>query len=146
MKTYKISIYTSIIFLIISGLLHCLSFIVQQVPSNETEKQLLNLMQNYKLDMGAGFLRTTNQLLLCLSACFPLFCIFGGTLLYYLFKNNIPKPLMAGVLNIYLVFYGVLLMLVWIFAFLPPILCISFVFLSLIMSRIQLMKNETQKM
>lgn len=135
MKLYRISIIASIIFLILTGILHSLSFITQPAPANDTEKQLLDLMQNYKMDLGAGFIRTFQQIFLSLSACFTLLCLFGGVLLYYLYKNNIGKLLMTGVLNIYLVFFGVLFVLMWALTFLPPILCVTFVFISLSLSR-----------
>lgn len=135
MKLYRISINASIIFLILTGILHSLSFIAKPEPANDTEKQLMDLMQNYKMDMGAGFVRTFIQIFNSLSACFTLLCLFGGILLYYLNKNNIGKQLMTGVLNIYLVFFGVLFVLMWTLTFLPPILCVTFVFFSLFISR-----------
>jgi hypothetical protein len=135
MKLYRISINASIIFLILTGLIHALSFIAKPVPANDTEKQMMDLMQNYKMDMGAGFMRTFIQIFNSLSACFTLLCLFGGILLYYLNKNNIGKQLMTGVLNIYLVFFGVLFVLMWTLTFLPPILCVTFIFITLILSR-----------
>ena len=135
MKLFRISINASVFFLILSGIIHSVSFIVQPQPENDTERQMLDLVNTFKMDMGAGFIRTFHQIFLFFSACFTLILFFGGILLYYLNKNNISKQLMAGTLNIYLVFYGILYILLWTLAFLPPILCMTFVFVSLVFSR-----------
>lgn len=135
MKIYSISIHASIIFLVLTGILHSLSFIAEPQPANETEKQFMDLMQNYKMDMGAGFLRTFQQIFISLSACFTLLSLFAGVLLYYLHRNRISKQIMTGVLNIYLVIFGVLFVLVWTLTFLPPIICVTLIFISLVMSR-----------
>jgi hypothetical protein len=135
MKSFRFSIYSSVFFLILSALLHSISFIVKPEPANDTEKQLLDLMNNYKMDMGAGFIRSFQQIFLSLSACFTLVLLFGGVLLYYLYKWGITKKQMTGVLNIYLLIYGILLVIVWTLTFLPPILCVTFVFIALAASR-----------
>jgi hypothetical protein len=142
MKLFKIAINASWIFLILTGLLHSLSFIVKQEPSNDTEKQMLDLIQNYQMDLGNGFLRSFHDIYLSMSISFTMLCIFGGILLYYLNKNRISKIAMTGVLNIYLIFYGVLYLAMWKFTFLPPIVCVTFIFLSLVVSRMSIKHVE----
>jgi hypothetical protein len=41
--------------LVILGLVHALSLILQQVPANDTEKQLLDLMSSYKFNLMGSF-------------------------------------------------------------------------------------------
>ncbi|MGB5025442.1 MAG: hypothetical protein WBO44_08835, partial [Saprospiraceae bacterium] len=57
--------------------------------------------------------------------------LFASVLLWYLLKHPISKIIMMGILNIYLIFFGVLAILMWVFTFLPPILCTSLSFLFL---------------
>lgn len=141
MKLFRISINASIIFLILTGLLHSISFIVKQAPSNETEKQMMDLMQNYQMDMGNGFVRSFFQIFLSMSISFALLFLFGGMLLYYLKRSRISNQMMTGVLNIYLFFFGVVYLVMWKFTFLPPIICVTLVMISLLISRISVKEN-----
>lgn len=142
MKLFQIAINASYIFLILTGLLHSLSFIAKPEPANDTEKQMLDLMQNYQMDMGTGFQRSFQEIFLSMSISFTLLCIFGGIILYYLNKVKISKTAMIGVLNIYLLFFGVLYIVMWKFTFLPPIVCVTFIFLSLVISRVSVKHVE----
>ena len=42
---------TGAVLLVVLGLLHSVSLIMKQVPANDTERQLLDLMGNYKFDL-----------------------------------------------------------------------------------------------
>jgi len=58
-----------VVALLIIGLVHSISFFQKLVPANDTEKQLLDLMSNYKFDL-AGSLRSMGDLmtgLVCVS-------------------------------------------------------------------------------
>jgi hypothetical protein len=46
---------TGAVALVILGLVHSLSLIPEQVPANDTEKQLLDLMSNYKFNLLGSF-------------------------------------------------------------------------------------------
>jgi uncharacterized iron-regulated membrane protein len=135
MKSFKTTIWLSISLLLLSGILHSLSFLGEPVPANESEKQLLDLMHHYQMDMGAGFSRSFNDIFISLSACFTLICLFGGVLLWYLNRQILPVLIWKGVLNIYLLFFGVLFALMLIFTFLPPIICTGAVWFALMATR-----------
>ncbi|MBK8483451.1 MAG: hypothetical protein IPL31_03590 [Saprospiraceae bacterium] len=135
MKGYRISIVSFLVFLFLSAIFHSLSFFAKPEPANDSERQLLDLMNNYQMDMGAGFVRTFHEIFLSVSACFTLICLFGGILLFYLFKCNLTKQVMTGVLNIYCFIFGIAFIVMLVFTFLPPIVCIGFVFISLISTR-----------
>jgi hypothetical protein len=66
-------------FLLLLGLVHSLSFIQQQVPANDTEKQLLDLMANYKFDV-MGSLRSMDNLMRGFSVAFMLAAFGFGAL------------------------------------------------------------------
>ncbi|HLV86063.1 MAG TPA: hypothetical protein VKV39_03740 [Candidatus Sulfotelmatobacter sp.] len=55
--------------LILLGLAHSLSLAEKMSPANETERQLLDLMSNYKFDL-AGSSRSMDNLLRGFSICF----------------------------------------------------------------------------
>lgn len=140
MKIYIGLSWAAIICLFLTGALHSISLFVEPEAKNEIEKQLIETMDSYQMDLGAGFQRTFSQIFLALSACFSLLCLFGGVLLWFLLKHPIDKTIMAGILNIYLIFFGVLAILMAVFTFLPPILCTSLSFLFLAGARWRLRK------
>jgi hypothetical protein len=67
------------ILLVILGLVHSLSLIKAPVPSNDTERQLLDLMSNYKFDL-MGSERSMDNLLRGFSISFMLAALVLGLL------------------------------------------------------------------
>ena len=63
--------------LLIVGLVHSLSFFEKQVPANDTERQLLDLMANYRLNL-MGSMRSMNNLLRGFSISFMLAALVMG--------------------------------------------------------------------
>jgi hypothetical protein len=64
--------------LLIIGAVHSISFFQKLLPANDTEKQLLDLMSNYKFDL-AGSLRSMDNLLTGFSMSFMLAALAFGT-------------------------------------------------------------------
>ena len=127
-KRYSFWLWLAVVFQLLNAAGHSLSFFVTQVPTNDTERQLLDLMANYRLDMGAGFHRTTHQLFTALSACFPLFYLLGALNNIYCLKKKVDVGLLRGLLAIQLIVFGIAFGVVFVFAFLPPILLTGLVF------------------
>jgi hypothetical protein len=64
--------------LVLLGLVHAISLFEKPVPANDTEKQLLDLMTNYKFNL-MGSSRSMNDLLRGFSVSFMLAALaFGG--------------------------------------------------------------------
>jgi hypothetical protein len=63
--------------LLIIGLVHSLSFFEKQVPANDTERQLLVLMANYRFNL-LGSMRSMNNLLRGFSISFMLAALVMG--------------------------------------------------------------------
>jgi len=124
-------LWLAVVFQLLNAAGHSLSFFITQVPTNDTERQLLDLMANYQLDMGAGFHRTTHQLFTALSACFPLFYLLGALNNIYCLKKKVDVGLLRGLLAIQVIVFGIAFGVVVIFAFLPPILLTGLVFVFL---------------
>jgi|SRR5271170_8144102 len=65
--------------LVLIGLVHALSLIEKQVPANDTEKQLVDLMASYRFDL-MGSRRSMGELLRGFSIAFMLAALVMGTL------------------------------------------------------------------
>jgi hypothetical protein len=116
----------------LTAFFHSLSFIAKPKPKNETEKQLLDLMANYKLDMGGGIKKSFKNLFVGVSICFTTIHIFGGVLNWYFVKMGITPELWNGLLLIQLVVYGFIFLMQVRFTFWPPIIVTGLVFVFLL--------------
>jgi metal-dependent HD superfamily phosphatase/phosphodiesterase len=130
-RRYTFWVWLAVVFQLLNAAGHSLSFFITQVPTNETERQLLELMGNYQLDMGAGFHRTTHQLFTALSACFPLFYLLGALNNIYCLKTRVEPSVLRALLAIQVIVFGIAFGVIVVFAFLPPITLSGLVFLSL---------------
>lgn len=142
MKNYKIWFKIAINAQFIAAGLHALSLFISLPATNETEKQLTTLMDNYKFDLGAGFHRTMSEMTLVFSACFCLLCFFGGLLNWYLLRKKVEPEILKGVININLIVFGILFGLVVTNAFLLPILLIGLIVVFLILSSLTIQKKN----
>ena len=131
LKRYTFWLWVAVVFQLLTTLAHSLSFFVTPKPLNESERQLIDLMTNYQLDMGAGFRRSTNNLFMALSACFPLLYLFGGLTNIYLLKKRVEVDLLKGFLVIQIVVFGITFGVMVLLTFLPPITLTGLVFLFL---------------
>jgi hypothetical protein len=125
---------------LLTGSFHAVSLFVTQHAENDTEKELLHLMQTYTMDMGSGFHPTMYRLSWALSTCFTLLYIFGGII------NSIITPLLGNVLYKRIVIlqigiFGLSFLIMATHTFLPPIICTGIVFLGLIVMFIFKDKN-----
>ena len=135
-KTARRLFRTAAILQILTGLVHSLNFLISQKPKNDTEKQLMDLMQSYKMELGAGFAPSMADMFNSMSACFTLLCLFGGILNYFLLKKQVADPVMKGVIHINLFAFGILFLVTALLTFLPPILFTGAIFISLLFSRL----------
>jgi hypothetical protein len=138
LKKYSIWLKISAILQLLTALLHSIGFFVQLEPQNETEKQMLTLMDTYKADIWLGFTPTFSNLFLSMSVCFTLLCLFGGCLNFYLLRKKTDLEILKGVILINLVIFGICFVVMAIFTFLPPILSTGLIFVALIITYISL--------
>jgi hypothetical protein len=136
LRNYRFWVKASAILMFITALLHATSLFIAPDPKNETERQLVDLVSNYKADLGAGFHRSFSELFTALSSCFSLLCLLGGLILIYLVRKDLDSGTMKGVLNICLLVFGFCFVVMAVFTFLPPIVCTGLVFAALIAARI----------
>ena len=73
---------------ILTAAVHSLSFIASPQSTDETEKQMIDLMTTYKMNMGAGFTPTMFDIFNSVSAGFALLFLFGGVMNWYLWRKK----------------------------------------------------------
>lgn len=134
LKKHSFWLKTAAILQILTGLVHATGFFLQPEPQNDTEKQLLNLMNTYKADLGMGFTPTFSNLFLSMSICFTLLCLFGGWLNFYLLRKGADIRMLKGTTLINLVIFGICFFVMVFLTFLPPIALTGLIFISLLIS------------
>lgn len=85
--------------LLIIGAVHSISFFQPLLPANDTEKQLLDLMSNYKFNL-AGSLRSMDNLLTGFSMCFMLAALAFGAFDLLLSEERAGLLKRAALMNI----------------------------------------------
>jgi hypothetical protein len=143
MKNFKVWSIVAIAFQFLTGLIHAMSFFFQSPPANETERKVVEVFTTYKLDMGAGYHRTTEELFLSVSACFTLLFLFGGMTNTFLLRKHVSADVMKGMLVIQLFTFGACFGAMLTFAFLPPIVLSGLTFTALLIARFSITGNPT---
>lgn len=133
-KRYTFWLWVAVVLQLLTGAAHSLSFFVKPIPTSETERQLLELMANYRLDMGAGIHRSMHQLFTALSACFPLLYLLAALNNIYLLRKRVDTSLVKGLVAIQIVVLGICFGVMALFTFLPPIVLTGLVFMTLSIS------------
>lgn len=131
LKRYTFWLWVAIVFQLLTALAHSLSFVVTSVPNNETERQLLDILANYRMDMGAGIRRTPGELFKALSSCFSLLYLLCGLINIYLLRKHVDVGVVRGLVGIQLLVLGLCFGIMALWTFLPPIILTGLVFITL---------------
>lgn len=134
LRRYTFWLTAAIIFMFLTAAAHSLSFFVAPELENDKDRQLHELLHNYYHDMGAGFHRSFFDLFTALSACYPMLCVLGGLTLGYLLWKNVSPELMKGILLINVFIFGICLIVMVVFTFLPPIIMTALIFGNLLLA------------
>lgn len=143
LKRYTFWLIAAILFQFLTAILHSLSFFVQPELHNDTERQIHELTHNYYADMGGGFHRSFWDLFTALSACYPLLCLLGGLTMGYLLIKHTGPEIMRGIIAINLAIFGVCLIVMIFFTFLPPIVVTGLIVINLLAAYILCPKIES---
>jgi hypothetical protein len=136
MKNYRTWIIAAIIFQILTGLMHSISFIIPMQATDESEKMLVELFTTQQLDLGSGFHRTLYDIFKSVSVSVTLLFVFGGLLNWYLLRKKASTQLINGILTLQVFIFGVCFVVMLKFAFLVPIVLTGMSFLTLVLARI----------
>lgn len=134
LRRYTFYLTVAIIFQLLTAAAHLLGFFVSPELENEKDRQLNDLLHNYYHDMGAGFHRSFFDLFTALSACYPLLCVLGALTVGYLLWKHAAPDLMEGILLINVFIFGVCLIVMAVFTFLPPIIMTALIFINLLLA------------
>lgn len=142
LKRYRFWLWTAVVLLFLTALIHTSTLFIQPVPQNETERQLVNLLANYKQDFGAGFQRTMKDIFQALSACFSLVSLLGGLTLWYLARQQTELRILKGVVGIHAFVFGICFAVMAAFTFLPPIILTGLIFFCLLLAYLLIPRQE----
>ena len=131
LKRYTFWLWTTSVLQLLTAFIHALSFLREAEAKNESEQQLLDLLDHYKFDFGAGFHHTMGDFFNALSVSFSLLYLLGGLLNIYLLQKKLPQETMKGITSIQTLVYGISFLVVFLLTFLPPIILTGMVFISL---------------
>jgi hypothetical protein len=138
LKRYTFWLTAAIIFLFINTIFHTASLFISLPASNDTERQLLELLSTYKFDLGAGFHPTFGNMFLALSSCFSFVCLLGGLTLGYLLLKGIGADIMKGIIGINVLVFGGIFVVMVVFTFIVPIVLSGLIFINLLMAFIMI--------
>ena len=143
LKRYTFWLSAAVIFQFLTAAFHALSLFIRPEPSNDTERQLLELLTTYKMDAGAGFYPTFSNFFTALSSCFSFVCLLGGLTLGYLLLKHTEPRIMKGIIGINTMIFGAIFVVMGVFTFLPPIICTGLIFINLLAAYIVVPKIES---
>lgn len=115
--------------LLATGVFHLMSFLNQPEPANDTERQLFELLQNYRFDLGGGTMRSMEELLHFFSLTMSFLCFFGGILNLILAKYFDNEALAKKVVIFNAAFWAIYLVPLYLLTFLPPQVCFTLAWL-----------------
>lgn len=142
-KRHTFWLWTTVVFQLLTAAIHSTSFFVASVPQNETERQLIELMNTYRQDLGAGFQPSTREILTALSSCFTLVYLLGGLSNAFLLRKRAAADILKGIVGINVLIFGACFVIMFFYTFLPPIILTGLVFLFLIVSYFLIQRAPT---
>ena len=131
LSSFSFWIWGAVITQLLTAFFHSLSFVSKPKPANDTEKQLMSLISDYKLNLGGGIRRSFRSIFTGVSICFTLIFILGAALNWYFIRAGISPGLWNGILLIQLIVFGAVFLFQTRLTFWPPIIVSGLVFLFL---------------
>lgn len=125
--------------LLITACLHLVGHFIGPIPENDTEKQMLDLMINYNMNIGSETV-TMMGLYKGFSLCFSLLFLWTGFMGLFLSKNLAENSTaLRKAAYTYTIALGIMLAISLVYFFMIPTTCISvaFVFFAIAAFRIK---------
>ena len=127
-RRFNFWFWSASILQLLTGSIHGVGLFIGPTSDNPTEQQLLDLMNSYHMEMGAGFHPTMMSLFLALSSCYTMLCFLAAWLNIYLKKKNVSIYVMKGVMGINAIIFGICFFVMLFLTFLPPIVLTGMIF------------------
>ena len=136
LKRYTFWLWLAAAFQLLTGIIHALSLFMTPDPAtmSAVERQLLDLMTNHRIDMGAGFHPSMGNLFTALSACYSLLCLLAGLTNIYLLRKRVDAQIVKGQVGIQIIVFATCFVVMAKLTFLPPIVLTGLITLSLAFS------------
>ncbi|NBA84503.1 hypothetical protein GVN16_01945 [Emticicia sp. CRIBPO] len=131
-KKYKFWTRLSIFFSLATACLHTIGLVSGFKPQNPGEKTLIDLMNNYKLDLGLGFVRTMNNLMTSFSISFTLLFVFVAMISGVAVQKYTTIVVARSLLGYSVVIFAACFVTMCVLTFIIPIVCVGLVFVSLL--------------
>lgn len=132
LRRYTFWLSAAVIFQIVTGLIHLLSLFITPRVTDDTHRQILELVTTYEIQSGFGFTPTYYNLFTALSSCFTFLCLFAALTNGYLLLKHTDPAVMRGIIAINVGIFGFVFVVMAYFTFLPPIVCTGLIFLNLL--------------
>lgn len=143
LKRYTFWFSAAILFQFATAILHAFTLFATITPENETERQMLDLIETYKMNAGFGFTPTFANIFTAFSSCFTFLCLFAALTNGYLLYKQAEPNLMKGILAINVAIFGICFLVMAVFTFLPPIFFTGLIFFNLLAAYLVVPKIES---
>lgn len=134
LKRYTFWLTAAILFMFLTAAINGIALLFPIGSTDETGRQLVELLTTYKLEAGAGFAPTFYNLFTAYSACFSFLCLFGGLINGWLLLKQTEPSVMRGILAIDLFIFGAVLLVISMFTVLPLVICSILIFGNLLIA------------
>jgi hypothetical protein len=134
LKRYTFWLSAAACFQVFSAALHAVSLFVPASPENDTEREMIDLISTYKLDMDYGFHPTFANLFTALSSCFSLLFILAALINGYLLVKRASPEIVKGIIAINILVFTACFAIMAVFTFLPPIALTGVVLINLLIA------------
>jgi hypothetical protein len=142
---YKITSWLKVAtgFQFLTAAAHSISLVLAPQGQNQIEKQLLDLMHDYEMDMGAGIHRSMWQIYSAMSSCFVLLFLLGALINLHIIRNKTSADWAKAIVGIEIIIYGICFLVMLFLTFLPPAALTGLVFICLSVSYFRVKKTHS---
>ena len=125
---------------LITGLIHSLNFINKPQPQNEVEKQLFDLLENYRVILPGGFNRSTYELMLFFNLNMTFFLVSWSIIGMILVYSLMPTKKDRQIVGVSAAIWTAYLIPTYLLTFLIPLVLIAMTWLCFVLAWITFKK------
>lgn len=121
MSTFRAAYYTGAVLQMLTSPIHLIGHFQKPAPTNDQERQLLDLLANYKMDFGAGFVRSMGDLFAGFSFQYSIFILMVGLINVLALRQVREGPFVRTLCWVNFIFMGICSVNAYVYFFLPPL-------------------------
>lgn len=119
---------------LLTAFFHSLSLLQDMVPTDEKEKQMLDLMTQHHMDMGMGFKPTMMDIMTSFSISFTLLFVLAGFINWHIAKKKLDYGTINSILLINQFVFFICFLAMWFLTFIAPIVCVGLILAALVVA------------